>query len=124
MLKKFIKTHIIKAKYFRLLFKYLRLNIMGFFPKKFQISSNNSKNNKIIIFSSIGGHTYYSRFDRLLERCFNLLNYEVIIVLCNSELDICQEFTHEVSNNNKISNNFKNLYCYACKKHGLSLIHI
>ena len=121
MLKKFIKTHIIKAKYFRLLFKYLRLNIMGFFPKKFQISSNNSKNNKIIIFSSIGGHTYYSRFDRLLERCFNLLNYEVIIVLCNSELDICQEFTHEVSNKNKISNNFKNLYCYACKKHGLKL---
>lgn len=121
MLKKIIKIHLIKAKYFRLLFKFLRLSIMGFFPKKFQVDSKILNKKKIIIFSSIGGHTYYSRFDRLLERCFNLLNYEVVIIICNGDLDICQEFTHEVSNKNKISKNFKNSYCYACKKHGVKL---
>jgi hypothetical protein len=116
-IKHFIKSHILKAKIMKVLFKYLRLNIFGFFINKLNFFP--SKKKEIIIFSSIGGHTYYSRFDRFLERCFNLMGYKVTVVLCDKDLPICQEFTYEISVSNKINQSFKNLYCKACYKHGL-----
>lgn len=116
-IKKFIKTYLLKTKSMRLFFKYLRLNIYGFFPAKIPLNPISNRGT-IFIFSSIGGHTYYSRFDRFLERCFNLKGYKVKIALCNTDLPICQEFTHEVSNKNKINDTFKILYCKACFKHG------
>lgn len=111
---KLIKNYILKSKLTKLFFKIIRYYFNDLV--NFKIINEIKSDEKIVIFTSIGDHTYYAKYDRYLERSFNLLGFEVIIVLCNTNLDICQEFNYNFSNRDKISDSFKNLYCNFCKK--------